>query len=92
MSSELRTATAATHQETVTFNDLARMADLLRNLPPEPIGEWMRKHGYPPEEWTLVLPEQARPCGVSQMLTPSYVRFSAVVDQPVFIRPPGINP
>lgn len=90
MSSELHTAAA--HQQPVTFDDLARIADLLRKLPPEPLGEWMRKHGYPPEEWTLVLPEQARPRGVSQMLTLSYVRFSAVVDQPVFIRPPGINP
>ena len=92
MSGELHTAAAAAHQQAVTFNDLVRIADHLRKLPPEPIGEWMRKRGYPPEEWVLVAPIEMRPEGVSEMLVPSYVRFSRLVTEPVFIRPPGINP
>ena len=90
MSSELRTSTAATHQEAViTFDDLVRIADVLRKLPPEPIGEWMRERGYPPEEWILIAPAGMRPEGISEMLVPSYVRFSRLVPEPVFIRPPG---
>lgn len=88
MSSELHTV-AATDQQTVTFDDLERIADLLCKLPPEPMGEWMRRRGYPPEKWILILPEQARPHLVSQMMMPSYVRFSDLVTEPVFIRPPG---
>ena len=92
MSSELLTAAAATNQQAVTYGDLVRIADQLRKLPPEPMGEWMRKRGYPPEEWVLVAPIEMRPDGISEMLVPSYVRFSRLVTEPVFIRPPGINP
>ena len=88
MSSELHAA-AATHQQTVTLDDLVRISDVLRKLPPEPIGEWMRERGYPPEEWILIAPAGMRPEGSSEMLVPSYVRFSRLVPEPVFIRPPG---
>lgn len=86
MSSELHTV-ATTDQQAVTYGDLVRIVDQLRKLPPEPMGEWMRKCGYPPEEWILIAPAGMMPEGVSEMLVPSYVRFSSLVPEPVFVRP-----
>jgi hypothetical protein len=71
--------------------DIDRMADLIRNLPPEPIGEWMRMKGCPPEDWIAVLPKSVQTDGVGPMFWPSYVRFSSVITSPVFLRRAFLN-
>ena len=59
---------------------LAAVEKLLADIPPEPIGEWMREQGFPPEASLLVLPETMR----GQLpVWPSYVRFSVDVSSPV---------
>lgn len=60
-----------------TLADLERTVAVLEAMPPEPIGEWMRARGCPPEQWTLLLPDALR-ADVGQGLTPSYVRFADV--------------
>lgn len=48
---------------------------------PEPVAEFMRERGHPPEKWDLWLPESFRIASV----LPSYVKFSKLLDRPVFI-------
>lgn len=55
---------------------LDRMAQLINSMPPEPIGEWMRQRGNPPEQWCLVLPESMRTAPDAPAFWPEYVRFS----------------
>lgn len=74
-----RATTAAT-----TMADMERAAALVHNLLPEPIGEWMRSKGAPPEDWHLVLNESMR--GELGPFPPSYVRFSHYVEQAIFVR------
>lgn len=72
-------------QKVLTLADIDRMAQMLRNIPPEPLGEWMRQQGMPPEDWHLVLPEKVRAEVEGPMFWPSYVAFSPVLDEPVFL-------
>lgn len=77
------TTATTTQQKPLTMADLERMAQVLRDIPPEPIGEWMRQKGCPPEQWLVFLPmklREPRPFG-----WPDYVKFSALVDSPVFM-------
>ena len=64
---------------------LDRMESVLRSIPPEPIGEWMRAQGTPPEEWTLVLPTKYRETRQGPAIWPSYVVFSTILEQPVVL-------
>lgn len=79
--------TASTERaKTMNIADLERMVQVLQSLPPEPIGEWMRACGKPPEQWRLVLPLAMRDQVDAPALWPSYVMFSTVLDKPVFLR------
>ena len=80
-----RTSTASTtQQKALTLADLEQVARVLRDLPPEPIGEWMRTQGCPPEHWRVVFPKAFRESGPA--LWPDYVSFSGVLEHPVFLR------
>lgn len=67
--------------------DLQRMADALDVIGPEPIGEWMRAQGYPPEKYVLYL-NTSRRVDMGPF-TPRYVAFVDCVgrDEAVF----GLN-
>lgn len=59
---------------------------------PEPIGEWMRRRGFPPEMYTMVLPVKLRDGLDSSvpapLVWPGYVQFSVSVSAPTFyLRP-----
>lgn len=75
---------ATTSQRPFTLDDMRRAADVLRDMPPEPIGEWMREQGMPPSLYTLFLPSSMRPA--EDALWPSYVHFSDLIERPVFVR------
>lgn len=80
------TATASTtQQKTLTLADIERAAQMLSDMQPEPIGEWMRQQGNPPEEWLLILPQRMRDKVAGPMFWPNYVAFSPVLDQQVFL-------
>ena len=81
------TGTCATpgSEKSFTLADFERAADLMRCMPPEPIGQWMRSKGHPPEQWTLVVPEKMFLLD-GPVFLPSYVIASPVADHPVFIR------
>lgn len=51
---------------------------------PEPVGEWMRGQGFPPETCCLLLPESHR----AQLgpFWPPYVAFSKFVASPTLVR------
>jgi hypothetical protein len=48
----------------------------------EPIGEWMRSQGFPPERSLLLLPSSYRAL-LAPIRAPRYVRFSEFVKQPL---------
>lgn len=79
------TTASTTAQKALTLADLDRVAQMLRSMPPEPIGEWMRAQGHPPERWLVVLPVSLREMTPEPMLWPSYVVFSSLLDRPVFL-------
>ncbi|NVM91084.1 hypothetical protein FHT32_004748 [Variovorax sp. SG517] len=71
---------------------LASMELLLRDpLPLEPLGEFMRSKGMPPElGYIFVLPESMRG---ELMFPPRYVRFSPSTAAPfIFLRPELVAP
>ena len=78
--------TASTVQAKMpTLADLERMTQVLRDMPPEPIGEWMRAQDRPPEQWRAVFPKAVREAADGPMLWPDYVAFSDVLERPVFL-------
>lgn len=79
--------TAGTAQvKTMTSADLLdRMEQIMRETQPEPIGEWMRSQGRPPEHWRVVLPRKMRDSADRPLIWPDYVAFSDVLSRPVFI-------
>lgn len=81
------TATTATNtsQQAMTLADIDLVAEILKNQPPEPIGEWMRNQGRPPEKYHVVFPEKMRDEIQGPMFWPQYVLFSKALEQPVFI-------
>ena len=79
---------ANTHQapeNTLTMGCLHQMADLLKNIPPEPIGEWMRAQGRPPEQWRVVFPRAILDKLDGPVAWPGYVSFSGALERPVFL-------
>lgn len=74
---------ASTHRQSTLAP--ADMEQLVRLLQPEPIGQWMREQGNPPEHWLLVLPLGMKDefGGLTARL--DYVRFSPLLDIPIFI-------
>lgn len=84
--SYLSGATASTStQRALTMADLDRVVQVLRSIPPEPIGAWMRAQGHPPERWRVVLPNKLREEVAGPVFWPSYVTFSPLVSGPVFL-------
>ena len=79
------TCTTPGLEKSFDITDLQRAADMLRCMPPEPIGQWMRSKGHPPEQWTLVVPKKMFLLD-GPLFLPSYVRASSTLDKPVFIR------
>ena len=75
--------TQSSTTSTPTTIDVDHLIELVSKLPPEPVGEWMRSKGCPPEDWSVVMPIQMRPGNTHWW--PDYVIFSPAVDQPVFI-------
>jgi hypothetical protein len=55
----------------------AEMRRVLASIPPEPIGEWMRSKGFPPEQYIVVLPKAMRE---HLIFPPRYVLFSYLPD------------
>lgn len=83
------TTASTTQQKSLTFADIVeRVAQSLRDMPPEPIGEWMRQQGCPPDKWCLILPQRLRDEVGGPMFWPDYVAFSPVLDQPVIVPRP----
>lgn len=64
---------------------LAAIKKLLADIPPEPIGEWMRGQGFPPETSLAILPETMRGL-LPPFAWPQYVRFSLDVSEPTLMR------
>lgn len=80
------TATSSTtQQKTLTLADIELAAQMLSDIQPEPIGEWMRQQGNPPEEWILILPQRMRDKVAGPMFWPNYVAFSPALDKQVFL-------
>ena len=78
------TTASTAQQKTLTLADFERMAQALRDMPPEPIGEWMREQGRPPEQWRVVMPQKVRDEVQGPMFWPDYVAFSPLLEKPVF--------
>ena len=76
--------TSAAPRKPCTVADLERMVEVLRNMPPEPIGEWMRSQGRPPEHWRVVLPQALRDEVQGPVFWPCYVMFSPLLKEPIF--------
>lgn len=84
MENMFSTGTSAVDQP-LNAETLKRMMQAFHSLPPEPIGEWMRKQGMPPEWWQLILPVTMRHERPDVRFWPDYVAFSPLVTAPVFI-------
>ena len=74
------TAATTVNGAATTSADIERIKAALEKLGPEPIGEWMRSQGFPPESSVLVMPEASRS---NLPLWPSYVLFSKTLRTPV---------
>jgi hypothetical protein len=78
-------ANACTYTSTVaappSAADFAAIERAIAAAGPEPIGEWMRDQGFPPDRCLLILPLHMR----RQMgaFPPNYVNFTQHVEQPV---------
>lgn len=69
---------------------LESMQQLLESLPPEPLAEFMRSKGMPPERgFILVLPERIRG---ELLFPPSYVCFSKAASAPFIFQGQMFNP
>lgn len=79
------TCTTPGSQKPFTIADLEQAAAVVALMGPEPIGEWMRSKGCPPEQWDLILP-WATYDDYGRYLLPNYVRRSTAVAAPVFLR------
>lgn len=80
-------STASTSTATApSLESLERIKRLLDSMPPEPIGEWMRSQGYPPESWRVIIPSALLEDPSQARLWPSYVQFSPLCDAVFFVR------
>lgn len=87
------TSTACTSDVKVpTIESIRAVQAQIAAMGPEPIGEWMRRQGFPPELYTMVLPTKLRDGLDSSvpapLVWPGYVQFSVSVSEPEFyLRP-----
>ena len=75
-----------------TIESIRAVQAQIAAMGPEPIGEWMRRQGFPPEMYTMVLPVKLRDGLDSSvpapLVWPGYVQFSVSVSAPEFyLRP-----
>ena len=82
------TCTTPGSQKPFTIADFECAAALVRSMPPEPIGQWMRSKGCPPEQWTLLIPSKMFDFG-GPVFLPSYVKRNNHIDEPMFLRRPN---
>jgi hypothetical protein len=76
----------------LTLEAIQRAAKLLAETPPEPFREFMVRKGCPPDQgWVLLLPSTVRDEMTLPAILPAYVRFSPVVQGPVFMNGPMVN-
>jgi hypothetical protein len=64
-----------------------KMLKAMADVVPEPIGEWMRSKGFPPESSLLILPYAM---AEGFLFPPQYVRFSRLVSSPVLCQDHGL--
>ena len=89
MNDKLFTVTSATVSTGPTLTP-ERLAETVRAIKaaiqenPEPIGEWMRGQGFPPETCCLILPERMRE--LLGPFWPPYVSFSSNFAEPTLCR------
>lgn len=86
------TTACTTDVKVPTIESIRAVQAQIAAMGPEPIGEWMRRHGFPPELYTMVLPVKLRDGLDSSMpaplVWPGYVQFSVSVSEPEFyLRP-----
>jgi hypothetical protein len=60
-----------------------QLKSTLKNIPPEPMGEFMRERGCPPEKWLLFSPASLKTEG---LIAPEYVRFSELILNPICLK------
>lgn len=78
------TCAYSTVNPALTYEGIKAAIDSLPPIKPEPIGEYMRAHGFPPEDgWLLFMPESMR--DKAGPFPPTYVRFSALIDAPIML-------
>lgn len=66
---------------------LEKLEAAIGAIGPEPIGEWMREQGFPPETSLAILPEWMR---AQLPFWPKYVQFSLDVGEPILAK--GVLP
>lgn len=74
--SPTNTSNVAPSSEPLTIEALTR---LVASREPEPIGEWMRSQGFPPEKCVLILPLEYR----NRIPALRYVAFSPMATDPI---------
>lgn len=82
----LNGTTSTAQDKPLTLEDLEKFFKTTEAMPTEPIGAWMRKKGYSPELWVLVLPQRLRDSLQAVCPMPNYVKFSGRIDTAVFVR------
>lgn len=76
------TTSTTTASEPLTLDKLKEAMAAIESLGPEPLGEYMRKQGMPPEEgYRLLLPETCRE--LVGPFVPLYVGFTTSSDAPL---------
>lgn len=86
LSSYLSGTVGTASDKPLSLEDLEKFFKAVEAIPSEPIGTWMRKQGYPPENWVLVLPQRLRDSLQAVCHMPNYVKFSGRIDIAVFVR------
>lgn len=86
LSSSTASSTATTGPSVTSGDLLRQMAEVLKHVKPEPLGEWMREQGYPPEDSTLWLPRTAEWIERVGPFAPRYVQFSPYLAAPLMTR------
>jgi len=68
--------------EALTLEKLQEAAELIKNLPPEPIKEWMLKNGFDPDKGDVVLWPSGDADVFGPLGPPYYVKLSKFIREP----------
>ncbi len=71
-----------------TLEDILAAVAAIEAIGPEPIGQWMREQGHPPETYDLILPYAIFHQFFPDLPPPLYVRKSGLIDCALFIARP----